>query len=190
MANEVRITSSGSYVEREGDSILLSSYGVYVESVEQSNEVDVTSYGTYIEKEGESLELSSFGIYVESYIPDLNFAVILGGKKFLHLSQIKVNFDVRFVTANTLNAQYKIPIIPDFMITINGNWYKDIVTHLGDLSNQTEKSLLIIVTDKEKNQVILSNPLSFVQRFDTGINIDNVLTYMIEIVGSGILQTL
>lgn len=190
MADEVRSTTLGSYVEKTGLSVDITSFGIYVESTEFNNEVDVTSFGSYVEFDGHSVNVSDYGVYVESYIPDLKFAVILGGKKLEGITTIKVNFDVSFATTNTLNGVvYKTPIIPDFIVTVSGVWSKKLVNYLGDLSNQSQRSLIIIVTDLQNNVVVLTNQLSFVQKFDTNINIDNVITFMIEIVGSGVLQS-
>lgn len=205
MANTIRVTDAGSYVEKEGQSlqitdlgsyleiggqsINLSDIGIYLEIVEFTNSLEITSVGSYLELSGQVLEVTDLGVYVETVEPSVRFAVYFDSYRLCNVTSVTVNNSVSIANTNILTDLNgnKIPILPDWSIDVTGFWCKELSIKLGTLADQEGKTIALIVTDRFLNTVLVSNLLSFVTLFAIESNIDNVLTYKITVVGSGSL---
>lgn len=191
MANEIRVTDLGAYVERSGVSVDITDVGIYIESVEFTNEVDVTQVGAYIELSGNSVDITDVGVYVETVDPYIKFVIYFDSYRLCEITSIKIGMTVSSAKTDTLLdiSGNKIPIIPTWQVDVKGFWCKELAEKLGGLTDQDGDILAIFVTDRQNNTIMLSNTESFVTSFVTDSNIDNVLVYSLSFVGSGNLLT-
>lgn len=186
-----QVTDLGSYLEIGGQSINLTDLGVYLELLEFTNSLEITSLGSYVELAGQVLEVTDLGAYVESVEPYYRFAVYFDSYRLCNVTSVKVNQSVKFAKTDVLidlNGN-KLPIIPDWSIDVTGFWCKELSVKLGSLTDQEGKSIAVIVTDRFLNTIMVTNLLTFVTSFVMESNIDNVLTYKLTFVGSGSLNS-
>lgn len=172
MANEIRVTDLGVYLELEGFEARVTDLGVYLELI--SSEIRVTDLGVY-------LEISP---------PGENFEINFNGNILTPIS-IKVNENLSILDSTVLSdtAISKLPSLPTWSIETKVIWNKSAILNFGNLANQQARSLSIRVTDRFNSSITLSNSESFISSYKNDLTIDNILTMDIIFVGSGVLIT-
>lgn len=174
MANEVRVTRVGTYLGVGGNQNIL-----------------VTRAGTYLQTIVSQLNVTKAGVYLQVYEKPAKTNLILGGNEILQLNSMKVRFFVSSTDVITFAslAKEKLPILPDWSVSINGFFYPTIHDDIGSIDNQSRRALKLNIVDRNGDIVRLTNSNSFIVDFKIDINIDNLLVYQLVIVGSGQLET-
>ena len=171
MANEVRSTVAGSYIEIDGLSI------------------SATVVGAYLELNSSEIRSTAIGSYLEILPPNDKFEVYFKGLKFNPISvTVTNNISIADATILVSTAKEKIPILPSWSVDLEAIWSNTLLLNLGNLSNQIPRILTLLFTDKDGIVVNLSNSETFILNYSTDVNIDRVMTMKFTFVGSGVLS--